>query len=289
MCPNDIRKDPRALVGSAPIASNTCDGCATPAVHADPVEHSIPLASNSISSASPSQPRKVKCALPGNRWGYLPLAGDVPRAPLRPTSSMPDSTPSINRSRNALSRAPFASIPSTAMRAAAAMPTAPATSAVPERMSRSCPPPCNNGTHVTSRRSSNAPTPGGPPNLCAATLIADSPLAAKSTGSWPTACTASLCIGTPYSAATSASSAAGMTVPTSLLAHITDTRATSSWLDSASRSAVTDTDPSASVGSQVTSAPSCSTSQFTESSTAWCSTSLVTMRRWRGSASRRAQ
>ena len=58
-------------------------------------------------------------------------------------------------------------------------PTAPATSGVPERTSRSCPPPCSSGTHAVSRRSSSAPTPVGPPNLCAATLIADSPLAGE--------------------------------------------------------------------------------------------------------------
>ena len=80
-----------------------------------------------------------------------------------------------------------------------------------------------------SRRSTSAPTPVGPPNLWAATLIADSPLAVKSTGIWPTAWIASLCIGTSNSAATAASSAIGMMVPTSLLAHITDTSATSSW------------------------------------------------------------
>ena len=281
VCPKESRSDPRALAGSAPIAISTCDGWATPAVQADPVEHSIPLASNSINSASPSQPRKVKCALPGSRSGS--------RAPLRLTSSITARTPSTRRSRNARSRALWDSNPSTAIRAAAAIPTAPATSGVPERMSRSCPPPCNSGTQVTSRRSSNAPTAGGPPNLCAVTLIAESPLAAKSTGNWPTAWTASLCIGTPNSAATAASSATGITVPTSLLAHITDTSATSSWLCSASRSAAADTEPSAAVGSQVTWAPSCSTSQFTESSTAWCSTSLAMMRRCDGSAPRRAQ
>lgn len=220
VCPNDSRNEPRALAGSTPIATSTCDGCATPAVHAEPVEHSIPLASNNINSASPSQPRKVKCALPGRRNGS--------RAPLRVTSSMPPSTPSTSRSRNARSRALLVSSPSTEIRAAAAIPTAPATSAVPERMSRSCPPPCASGTHATSRRSSSAPTAGGPPNLCAVTLIADNPLAVKSTGSWPTAWTASLCIGTPNSAATAANSATGCTVPTSLLAHITETRATSS-------------------------------------------------------------
>ena len=53
-----------------------------------------------------------------------------------------------------------------------------------------------------------------------------------------------------------------MMVPTSLLAHITDTSATSSWVCSASRSAAADTEPSEAVGSQVTWAPSCSTSQF---------------------------
>src|SRR6185312_14912219 len=70
---------------------------------------------------------------------------------------------------------------------------------------------------------------------------------------------ASLCIGTSNSAATAASSAAGMTVPTSLLAHMTETSATSSWRVSTSRSAAADTEPSAAVGSQVTSAPSSST------------------------------
>ncbi len=100
---------------------------------------------------------------------------------------MPASTPSISRSRSPRNRTLLDSSPSTAICAAAAIPTAPATSGVPERMSRSCPPPWDNGTQLTSRRSSNAPTPGGPPNLCAATLIADSPLAAKPTGNWPTA------------------------------------------------------------------------------------------------------
>ena len=34
--PNESRSDPRALAGSAPIAISTCDGCATPAVQAEP-------------------------------------------------------------------------------------------------------------------------------------------------------------------------------------------------------------------------------------------------------------
>ena len=38
-----------------------------PAVHAEPVEQAMPLASSSISRASPSQPGNEKCALPGSR------------------------------------------------------------------------------------------------------------------------------------------------------------------------------------------------------------------------------
>src|SRR5262245_38325142 len=177
--PNENRSEPRALAGSAPIASSTCDGWATPAVHAEPVEHSTPLASSSISKESPSQPRKVKCVLPGRRAS--------PVAPLRYTSSIADSTPSISRSRNVCKRALLAARPSTATLAAAAIATAPATSGVPEWTSRSWPPPCSRGTQLVSRRSSSAPTPVEPPNLWAATLIAERPLAAKSTGIWPTA------------------------------------------------------------------------------------------------------
>jgi hypothetical protein len=59
-----------------------------------------------------------------------------------------------------------------------------------------------------------------------------------------------------------------MMVPTSLFAHITDTSATSSCSRSASRSAAGATEPSDAVGSHVTSAPSCSASHSTESSTA---------------------
>ena len=112
--PRDSRSEPRALTESAPIAISTCDGWVTPAVQAEPVEHSIPLASNSINRASPSQPRNVKCALPGSRSG--------PRAPLSRTSSISASTPSTRRSRNTRSRSPFACTPSTAIRAAVAMP-----------------------------------------------------------------------------------------------------------------------------------------------------------------------
>jgi hypothetical protein len=173
--------------------------------------------------------------------------------------------------------------------AAAAIATAPATSGVPERTSRSWPPPCSSGTQLVSRRSSSAPTPVGPPNLWAATLIAERPLAAKSTGIWPTAWIASLCIGTSNSAAMVANSVIGMMVPTSLLAHMIDTNATSSLSCNASRSAAGATEPSSPTGSQVTSASSCSASHCTASSTAWCSIGVVMILHRCGEESRRAQ
>ena len=145
-------------------------------------------------------------------------------------------------------------------------------SRVPERTSRSWPPPCSTGTGATARPRISAPTPTGPPSLCAVTVIASTPDAAKSTGSCAAACTASVWKGTPYSCATAASAAIGCTAPTSLLAHITLTRAAPSAPSgpgrSAARSASACTSPQSSTGSHCGDAPSASASQRTESSTA---------------------
>ena len=120
------------------------------------------------------------------------------------------------------------------------------------------------------------------------TVSASAPLAAKSTGSCAAACTASVWNGTPYSWATAASSLTGCTVPTSLFAHITLTSATCSGARaSAARSASGRTAPSAPTTSQTASAPWDSSSQRTESRTAWCSTEVVSTRR--RAPSRRAQ
>ena len=51
------------------------------------------------------------------------------------------------------------------------MPTMPATLWVPERRSRSCPPPSMTGTSLAPWRTTRAPTPLGPPNLWAETAI----------------------------------------------------------------------------------------------------------------------
>ena len=74
-----------------------------------------------------------------------------------------------------------------------------------------------------------------------------------------------------------ASSATGCTVPTSLLAHMTLTRATSSAAARLSRRSSTATWPQRSGSSQLTEAP-CPTRNSTGSSTAWCSMALTTSR-----------
>ena len=50
---------------------------------------------------------------------------------------------------------------------------------------------------ASSRRTTRAPTPNGPPSLCPVRVSASTPSAAKSTGTWPTAWTASVCTGMP--------------------------------------------------------------------------------------------
>ncbi len=90
--------------------------------------------------------------------------------------------------------------------------------------------------------------------------------------------------------ATSTTSATGWRVPTSLFAHITETRATLPGHARCSRAAPRRRGgPAASTGRCSTSAPACSASQSRGSSTAWCSTAVVRMRTRRGSSARRDQ
>src|SRR5919112_1430544 len=270
VCPRLKRSELRARSGSAPVASSTWLGRATPALQADPVEHSTPRASSSMSSASPSAPGKDRWAFPGSPPGP-PATTSSSGAPLSWASGTWAITPATSRSRSTDSRAARSSRSVTARVVATCSPTIAATSRVPERTSRSCPPPCSRGVHSASRRSSRTPAPIGPPSLWPVMVRASTPLAAKSTGTCPTAWTASLCSGTPTSCATSASAARSLTVPISLLAHMTLARATSSPVPSAACSAPGAIRPVGSTGSQVTSAPSCLASHSTLSSTAWCS------------------
>ena len=166
VCPSENRSEPRAAASLAPMAMRTCEGCATPAAHAEPVEHSMPRASSSMSSESPSQPGKLRCAMPGSRSVGCPLTI---------TSGMTARTPAISSSRSAASRAVVSSRRDTVTAVAVASPIEPTTSRVPERTSRSWPPPCSDGVQSTSRRSSSAPVPTGPPSLCPVIVSAATP------------------------------------------------------------------------------------------------------------------
>ena len=105
--------------------------------------------------------------------------------------------------------------------------------------------------------------------MCPVTVSAVAPLPARLTGSCPAAWTASLWNGIWYSLATSASSATGCTVPTSLFADITLISAIAPGSGSiAARSTSGQTMPSPSTGSQRTSASSWLASQAAESRTA---------------------
>jgi len=92
------------------------------------------------------------------------------------------------------------------------MPTMPGTFSVPDRMPRSCPPPCiwiARRTRGPRRRTYIAPTPLGPWNLWPDRLSRSIPIASTSIGTFPTACVASVWNSTPASFATAPISATG--------------------------------------------------------------------------------
>ena len=136
--PSEKRSDPRADASSAPIASSTWLGWATPAVQAEPVEHSMPCASSSISRLSPSQPGKDRCALPGSRDGP-PSIVPVPGSPLSRASGTVASTLPTRSSRSPASIAARRGASATAISTAVASATIAGVSSVPERTSRSWP------------------------------------------------------------------------------------------------------------------------------------------------------
>src|ERR1017187_1671374 len=156
--PRENRSDPRARASPGPLASSTWLGWAMPAVHADPVEQAMPLASSSISSASPSQPGKEKCALPGS------LAGPG-GAPFRIASGTAARTCAIRSSLSAASRLASSPRREVASWTAQAKALIAGASRVPERTSRSWPPPGSTGTRSVPLVTSRAPGPTGPPLL----------------------------------------------------------------------------------------------------------------------------
>ena len=77
-------------------------------------------------------------------------------------------------------------------RSAVASPTAPATSWVPLRRSRSCPPPYWRGSSTTRPAMASAPTPTGPPTLCALSETRSAPAVTSARSRKGAACTASV-------------------------------------------------------------------------------------------------
>ncbi len=299
VCPRLNRCTERASSSSTPRASSTWEGRGTPAEQADPVEDSTPTMSRPNRIESPSQPGKTKWTLAGDRrvpgGRARPVCGSRSSGPIRRASGTTSRMPAMSRSRRAPSRSRSVSSRARASVAATAKASMSGVGRVPERMSRSWPPPCWTGVRTASRRTSRAPMPTGPPILCPVTARVVAPEAAKSTGTAPRAWTASVWNGTPWEAASAAASATGWTVPISLLTHIRVATATVSGSRARALSqACRSTEPSAWTGTRSTCAPSCSSSQAAASRTAWCSTPVSTIR-WRSgrdaarAASRRAQ
>ena len=56
-----------------PIASNTGDGCKSPALHAEPLEAHIFRLSNSSRSLAPSTPKKHTLEFPGSLFSKSPF------------------------------------------------------------------------------------------------------------------------------------------------------------------------------------------------------------------------
>ena len=246
----------------------------------------MPWASSSSSRESPSQPGKEKWALAASRPSGVGVAvehrvGDRVqhrRRPARRAARRPRGRTSSRRSA--------ASGPAVANAATAG------TSSVPERTSRSCPPPCSSGhRRCTSRRSSSAPMPYGPPTLWPVTVIASSPLAAKSTRPGRTPGPRRSAAGRRTRAQRRRVRGSAKIVPTSLLAHITVTRATSSGSRSSASRSVCGMHPAVGVDRQPLDPrrPRARRASATASSTAWCSTGLASTRVRAGSAARRAQ
>ena len=99
---------------------------------------------------------------------------------------------------------------------AVAIATAPGTSTVPARRPRSWPPPSTIGWSATPSRTTSAPIPFGPPNLCAEIETSDAPAAAAATSSHGTAWTASVCstAAGARSRTSAATASSGWIVPT---------------------------------------------------------------------------
>ena len=170
-----------ARSGGRPIAASTCDGPIRPDEQAAPTPTATPARSSAISCSSPARPGVIRQLMLGSRAAprrrRSRRRGDA-RAP-RPRAASRRPRPRPSRSR---------------ARTAAAKPTMPGRLGVPARRRPSCPPPrCSRRAAPGPARSTSAPTPGGPPSLCADRLTRSAPSSARVQGSLPNAWAASQC------------------------------------------------------------------------------------------------
>ena len=162
---------------------------------------------------------------------------------------------------------------------AAAKPAIPARFSRPALRARSWSAPGRSGSRRTPRRTSNAPIPVGPPNLCAVTDMRSMPDSSNAMGTRPIACAASTCSSTPRARHSAATVATGCTVPTSWLAHCRCTTAVSGPI--AAITASGSTRPPRSTPTTVAGPRSA------QARTAECSTALTTVWAADGSGPRR--
>src|SRR5438093_289196 len=261
-----LRRSPlRAVSGSLPMATRTCDGSAAPAAHAEPADTAMPARSRSTTRLSPLQPGKVRFSVFGSRGG---AAG-----PLSCTPGTRARSPDQRRSTSRAQRAPATARSRPASRAASPKPTMPATFSVPARRLRSCGPPVIWGRRPTSRRTQSAPTPAGPPSLWAESESRSTPSARTSIGIRPAACAASVWRSTPLPRSPPAIAATGATEPTSPFASPTLASAVPGAHAATTSSAATR--PSPSTGTTVSRTPSAASARAV-SSTEACSIAVVT-------------
>ena len=223
--PSEKRTAPAASSGATPMAERTWLGCSAPLAHDDPPETQTPSSPRATRSSSRSTPGTQRWRWPGSTStpAAAAAAGTVRYAP-----STESSSPSRSRSRRAATRGPAVARSAATSRSAVASPTAPATSWVPLRRSRSCPPPYWRGSRTTRPATASAPTPTGPPTLCALSDTRSAPAVASARSIHGAACTASVntyALGARRRTA-SMRSGSGCNTPVSLLAVMTDTLVT---------------------------------------------------------------
>ena len=227
--PKLTRSVASARASSCPSARKTAEGSRPTLLQAAP----LATAKGSIASSrlSPSTPSKVKLTMAAERVPWAAFCCQ-PGRPAKPAS---------NRFSNTAWRAVAAARSVFAATAAAANAAARAADGVPGRSPPSCPPPKVSGcsTGRGERRTYSAPTPTGPPHLCADKLSKSTSSAVTSTGTLPSACAASVCSKTPRARQTAAMPAMSCTPPVSLFTSMSDTSTVSSRKAAATIAGVT--------------------------------------------------